>query len=30
MWPDYWEYVSAGNAADAVPEDAVRVRWRRE
>lgn len=29
MWPEYWEYVSAGSATDEVPEDAVRVRWRR-
>lgn len=29
MWPDYWEYVSAGGDAADVPEDAVRVRWRR-
>ena len=30
MWPDYWEYLSAGGSADDVPEEAVRVRWRRE
>lgn len=30
MWPDYWEYLSAGGPGDSVPDDAVRVRWRRE
>jgi hypothetical protein len=29
MWPEYWEYLSAGNAAEDIPEEAVRVRWRR-
>ncbi len=29
MWPDYWEYLSAGGDAADVPDDAVRVRWRR-
>ena len=29
MWPDYWQYVSAGSGAEDVPESAVRVRWRR-
>ena len=29
MWPEYWEYESAGGDAGDVPEDAVRVRWRR-
>lgn len=29
MWPEYWEYVSAGSDAADVPADAVRVRWRR-
>jgi hypothetical protein len=29
MWPDYWEYISAGSGSDELPEDAVRVRWRR-
>jgi hypothetical protein len=30
MWPDYWEYVSAGGDESDVPEDGVRVHWRRE
>jgi hypothetical protein len=30
MWPEYWEYVSAGGDPADVPEDAVRVRWRRQ
>jgi hypothetical protein len=30
MWPEYWEYISAGGDASDVPEDAVRVRWRRQ
>jgi hypothetical protein len=30
MWPDYWEYLSAGAPTDDVPEETVRVRWRRE
>jgi hypothetical protein len=29
MWPEYWEYLSAGGDAAEVPDDAVRVRWRR-
>ena len=29
MWPDYWEYASAGGDAADVPESATRVRWRR-
>ncbi|MGE3908890.1 MAG: hypothetical protein AB7K36_06045 [Chloroflexota bacterium] len=29
MWPDYWEYISAGGDAAEIPEEAVRVRWRR-
>ena len=29
MWPEYWEYLSAGGDAPELPEDAVRVRWRR-
>jgi hypothetical protein len=30
MWPDYWEYLSAGSgAASDVSEDAVRIRWRK-
>ena len=29
MWPEFWEYDSAGGDADAPPEESVRVRWRR-
>jgi hypothetical protein len=29
MWPEYWEYLSAGGEAADVPDEAVRVRWRR-
>jgi hypothetical protein len=29
MWPEYWEYLSAGGDAADVPDEAVRVRWRR-
>ena|SRR5687767_8086919 len=29
MWPEYWEYVSASSDPSGVPDDAVRVRWRR-
>jgi hypothetical protein len=29
MWPEYWEYVSAGGGAADLPEDAVRIRWRK-
>ena len=29
MWPDYWEYISAGSGAPDVPDEAVRVRWQR-
>jgi hypothetical protein len=30
MWPDSWEFVSAGGDAESAPAEAVRVRWRRE
>jgi hypothetical protein len=30
MWPEYWEYLSAGVETPDVPDEAVRVRWRRE
>ena len=29
MWPEYWEYESAGGDGAGVPDEAVRVRWRR-
>jgi hypothetical protein len=29
MWPKYWEYLSAGSEGPDLPDDAVRVRWRR-
>ena len=29
MWPDYWEYLSAGGDTAELPDDTVRVRWRR-
>jgi hypothetical protein len=29
MWPEYWEFVSAGGEVAELPEDAVRVRWQR-
>lgn len=29
MWPEYWEYLSAGNGAEDITDQAVRVRWRR-
>lgn len=29
MWPDYWEYVSAGAEAADIPAEAIRVRWRK-
>jgi len=29
MWPEYWEYISAGGDAADLPDDAVRVRWQR-
>lgn len=29
MWPEYWEYVSAGGGALDVPDESVRVRWRK-
>lgn len=29
MWPEYWEYLSAGGAGADVPDEAVRVCWRR-
>jgi hypothetical protein len=29
MWPEYWEYVSAGGDPSDVPEESVRVHWRR-
>ena len=30
MWPDYWEYLSTSGDAPDVPDDAVRVSWRRD
>ena len=29
MWPEFWEYDSAGSGEDAPPEESIRVRWRR-
>jgi hypothetical protein len=29
MWPEFWEYDSAGGSDEAVPDEAVRVNWRR-
>jgi hypothetical protein len=30
MWPEFWEFISAGGDAPELPDEAVRVRWRRE
>jgi hypothetical protein len=29
MWPEFWEYDSAGGSEDAPPAESVRVNWRR-
>ena len=29
MWPEYWEYLSGGGDDAEVPDEAMRVRWRR-
>jgi hypothetical protein len=29
MWPNYWEYVSAGNEQAEIPADTLRVHWRK-
>src|SRR3954454_14556766 len=29
MWPDFWEYVQAESDASDVPDDEIRVRWRK-
>ena len=29
MWPEFWEYDSAGVRDESVPDEAVRVSWRR-
>jgi len=29
MWPDFWEYVQAESEASDVPDDEIRVRWRK-
>jgi hypothetical protein len=30
MWPDYWEFMEAGRAADAPEAGEVRVHWKRD